>query len=67
MTVARIKLEQSALREEIGSRPSRVPVTARAQLSALQPFVRSITLAIAAATNDKTMEAFIFEVFNEYA
>lgn len=65
VTVARIKLEQSALREEIGGRPSRVPVTARAQLSALQPLVRSITLAMAAAAKDRTIEAFIFSILDE--
>lgn len=64
--MARIKLEQSALREEIGGRPSRVPVTARAQLSALQPLVRSITLAIAAATKDRAIAAFIFAILDEY-
>lgn len=48
----------------MGRRPSRVPVTARAQLSALHPLVRSlITAAMAAATKDRTMAAFIFAVF----
>lgn len=60
VTVASKKLAQSAWREVMGSRPSRVPVTARAQLSALHPLVRSSTPAMAAATNDRTIAAFIF-------
>ena len=61
--MACIKLEQSDWREVMGRRPSRVPVTARAQLSALHPLVRSLMRpAMAAATKDRTTAAFMFAV-----
>lgn len=61
VTVAVWKLVQSALRDSMGARPGRVPVTARAQLSAAQARL-SKALAMTAAAKERTTATFILNV-----
>lgn len=56
--MASMKLEQSSMREETpGTFPARVPVTARAQLSALQAGTDATT---AGTSTSETRNAFMF-------
>jgi hypothetical protein len=61
VTVVSWKLVQSALRDSMGVRPGRVPVTWRAQLSALQARL-SKALAMTAAAKERTTATFILMV-----